>query len=77
MKRGLLLLLSFLFTVTVQANHWEPDPHQFPNNMSVIGVIEINGVEQASESYELGAFCGDECRGLWRPSQRSVHHHGG
>ena len=63
MKRSLLLFLSFLFTVTVQANHWEPDPHQFPNNMSVIGVIEINGVEQASESYELGAFCGDECRG--------------
>ena len=63
MKKGLLLFLSFLFTVTVQANHWEPDPHQFPNNMSVIGVIEINGVEQASESYELGAFCGDECRG--------------
>lgn len=63
MKRSLLLFLSFLFTVSVQANHWEPDPHQFPNNMSVIGVIEINGVEQASESYELGAFCGDECRG--------------
>ena len=63
MKRRLLLFLSFLFTVTVHANHWEPDSHQFPNNMSVIGVIEINGVEQTSESYELGAFCGDECRG--------------
>ena len=63
MKRSLLLVLSFLFIVTVQANHWEPDTHQFPDNMNVIGVIEINGIEQANESLELGVFCGDECRG--------------
>lgn len=47
----------------VFANHWEPDPYQFADNMNVIGVIEINGIEQASTQLEIGAFCNDECRG--------------
>ena len=31
--------------------------------MNVIGVIELNGIELATGGFELGAFCGDECRG--------------
>ena len=63
MKRIFVLILSLLLTGSSFANHWEPDPHQFPTNMNVIGVIEINGIEQTNESLELGAFCGEECRG--------------
>ena len=45
------------------ANHWTPNPYQFADNMNVIAVIEINGEEQSNVNLELGAFCGDECRG--------------
>lgn len=63
MKRIFILLLSLMLGVSSFANHWNPNPHQFPTNMNVIAVIEINGIEQTTTSLELGAFYGDECRG--------------
>lgn len=64
MMRKTILTLLLVFIVKVMcANHWEPNPYQFADNMNVIGVIEINGVEQTSTQLELGAFCDDECRG--------------
>ncbi len=63
MKRSLLTILFALAAQMMRANHWEPDPYQFADNMNVIGVIEINGIEQTSTQLEIGAFCGDECRG--------------
>ena len=45
------------------ASHWDVDIHQYPYNMSVTGILQINGVEQQTETLEIGAFCGDECRG--------------
>ena len=44
-------------------NHWATNIYQFPDNMNFIGVIQIDGVEQTSEALEIGAFCGDVCRG--------------
>ena len=43
--------------------HWDVNYHQFANNMSVTAIIKIDGVEQATNTLELGAFCGEECRG--------------
>lgn len=43
--------------------HWSCDSHQYPFNMTMIGAIQIDGVEQQSEYLEIGAFCGEECRG--------------
>lgn len=63
MSRYACVFLLLLFAKAVHANHWEPDPHQYPFNMNVIGVIEINGIELATEGFEVGAFCGEECRG--------------
>lgn len=63
MSRYACVFLLLLFAKAVHANHWEPDPHQFSDNMNVIGVIELNGIELATEGFELGAFCGEECRG--------------
>ncbi len=70
---------SFSFTVSETAtyvanfelqgqitNHWTPiGGTQY--NMTVSGVILINGVEQTSTLLEVGAFCGDECRGSMMP----------
>lgn len=60
---SLFLLLGFNAIAQYENNHWKPNPYQFANNMTLIGVITFNGEEQRSESLELGAFCGDECRG--------------
>ena len=63
MKRFFLFILSVVLGGSAFANHWTPNPHQFPTNMNVIAILEINGMEQTSESLELGAFYGTECRG--------------
>ncbi|MBO7260891.1 MAG: hypothetical protein J6U97_05305, partial [Bacteroidaceae bacterium] len=44
-------------------NHWTPDESIYPNNMTLIGSVQIDGVSQNSEYLEVGAFCGDELRG--------------
>ncbi len=44
--------------------YWQPLVGQFPNNMSVIAVVELDGNELRSEKAELAAFADNgECRG--------------
>ena len=43
--------------------HWNVNVHQFAGNMTVTGIIQIEGVEQAVPHLEIGAFCNGECRG--------------
>ena len=52
-----------MLALCARANHWNPNEYQYSNNMTVIGIIAFDDVEQRSESLEIGAFCGDECRG--------------
>ena len=47
--------------------HWTVDPTLYPDNMSITGIIQIDGEEQFSETLELGAFCDGECRGTVMP----------
>jgi len=64
MKKFAVLIVALMMTfVGVSQNHWQPNIHQFPTNMSVISVLDINGIEQQSPYLELGVFCGNECRG--------------
>lgn len=63
MRRYACFFLLLLLAKAVHANHWEPDPYLYPDNMNVIGVIELNGIELAIGGFELGAFCDGECRG--------------
>ena len=55
----MLMLGTSLFA----QNHWIPDESIYPNNMSVIAVISLDGKEQKNESLEVAAFCNDELRG--------------
>ena len=66
---------TYSFTVTDNHNlvanflrdlHWSVDIYQYPYNMSVTGIIQIYGEEQSETSLEIGAFCGDVCRGTQR-----------
>ena len=50
-----------------QSTHWT-QPMNFQSNMSVNSTIFIEGVEQNSEFLEIGAFCGNECRGCALPA---------
>ncbi|MCQ2302990.1 MAG: T9SS type A sorting domain-containing protein [Bacteroidales bacterium] len=52
--------------VTARDNHWQPSMETYPDNMTVIAVVEADGVELASENYEIAAFAEGECRGSAR-----------
>lgn len=48
--------------------HWNVDINAYPDNIYIVGVIRIEGIEPYySTMYEVGAFVGDECRGRERP----------
>lgn len=77
MKRSIIFLFVLLSSGWLYANHWTPEDAQFEDNMTLTGVIVINGEEQQSADYEVGAFCGDECRGsvlptYFSPTQRYI-----
>ena len=54
------------FTSDSGGYYWTVNINQYPNTMTAIGVILINDVEQMTNTLELGAFCGTECRGRER-----------
>ena len=66
MKRVFLTFAFMVITCVMLANHWAPiGGTQY--NMTMSGIILIDGVEQTGTNLEVGAFCGDECRGSMRP----------
>nr|MCR5039045.1 hypothetical protein [Bacteroidales bacterium] len=76
MKRLFLTLACMVLAGVSFANHWTPiGGTQY--NMTMSGIILIDGVEQTGTTLEVGAFCGDECRGsmlpeFFPPSQQYV-----
>ena len=50
-------------------NFWTPNEEDYEDNMTFTCVVEIDGEEQRSTMLEVGAFCGEECRG----SQRATY----
>ncbi|MFQ6092897.1 MAG: LamG-like jellyroll fold domain-containing protein, partial [bacterium] len=46
---------------------WFVDPHAYQYNMTVTGVIRINGTESKDERDLIGAFVDGECRGVVQP----------
>ena len=49
------------------APDWRVDPYAFQYNMTMTAVLTIDGRETIDERDILGAFVGDECRGVARP----------
>ena len=49
--------------LTAENNHWVPNTNAYRDNMTVMAVVNMNGVELASDNYELAAFADGECRG--------------
>ena len=77
MKKAVLLLLICVSSGWLFANHWTPNESDYEDNMTLTGIVQINGVEQQSTTLEVGAFCEEECRGsgyltYFFPTQRYV-----
>lgn len=68
MKRAVILLFICLSNGWLFANHWTPNESDYEDNMTLTGVIQIDGVEQQSTALEVGVFCGEECRGSGYPT---------
>jgi M6 family metalloprotease-like protein len=50
--------------LTSENNHWKPNVHAYPDNMTVMAVVELDDEELNTEQYELAAFAANgECRG--------------
>ena len=50
--------------LTSENNHWKPNTYAYPDNMTVMAVVELDDKELTSDSYELAAFAANgECRG--------------
>jgi hypothetical protein len=47
-------------------NHWQPNMHAYPDNMTITAVVELDGIELNADQYELAAFANGECRGAVR-----------
>ena len=52
--------------MTAEHNHWKPNTFAYPDNMTVMAVVELNEMELKSDNYELAAFANGECRGSVR-----------
>lgn len=48
--------------ITPENNYYQPTD-DYADNMTLIAVVDLDGVELRSDDYELAAFVGDECRG--------------
>ncbi len=43
---------------------WNYDANGYPDNTTVIGRLFVDGAPTVEGAYTVGAFCGDECRGV-------------
>ena len=68
------LVANFIEMEPPTTNHYIPQGSAYSETMALYGVIQIDGVEQHSSLLEVGAFCGDECRGSAIASEFEITH---
>ena len=77
MKKILVLLIACFACIILPAQqlHWTPvSEGLYSGSTTVIAVVQINGVEQASTQMELAAFSGEECRGTAFTTEFPITH---
>lgn len=62
-KLSLLTFLMMFCSLVFGQNHWNTNVNVYNNSMIITAVVNIDGEELKSTSYEIAAFCGDELRG--------------
>ena len=53
-----------MFALTAGNSPWNYDTHRYPDNTTLIGQLYNNGELTLEGTYTVGAFCGNECRGI-------------
>ncbi|MDA3865972.1 MAG: T9SS type A sorting domain-containing protein [Salinivirgaceae bacterium] len=69
--KKIFITISFLLTtiaLTAQPNEWSVSGADYEYSMTVSAIVEYEGVNQGSENDFLGAFVGNECRGVAQAS---------
>ena len=64
---GIETPLTLNITVTGNVPDWAVNPHSYESSMNIIGVLKNNGTYMTDSDDLLGAFVGEECRGLAHP----------
>lgn len=61
-----LTRMELIPNLTAENNRWIPNDYEYPDNMSVMAVVELDHIELAEGSYELAAFENGRCLGSTR-----------
>ena len=59
-----LLLLLQMTSVFAQGEQWQCDAYDYQYDMTVYVALNVDGSDADLESYQVAAFCGEECRGV-------------
>lgn len=78
MKRKTFFLLAAMLlcgSLSAQTNHYTYNYHDFEHKITVVAQINIDGVEQTSSDYEIGAFDGTTVTGSARIGEYGSNHY--
>lgn len=78
MKRKTFFLLAAMLlcgSLSAQTNHYTYNYHAFEHKITVVAQINIDGVEQTSSDYEIGAFDGTTVTGSARIGEYGSNHY--
>ena len=71
---ALLLLWAYGMQICAQTPNWEHNPYDYRYDMTAYISLSINGQDVTDyTSLTIGAFCGDECRGIAEEKQSNGH----
>ncbi len=77
MKRIYFILITVMLiygSMNAQENHYVYNYHEFAHKITVVAQININGVEQTSSDFEIGAFDGTSVTGSERIGVYNHYH---
>ncbi len=74
MKSSISLLIFFLalFSAKATAPDWSVNSSAYSQDMSMVGVVLLDGVEVYGTEFKLAVFVGGECRGVAEPAYVSA-----
>lgn len=58
------VLRNTIVNMDTENNVWNYDPYKYPDNMGMIAVVYNEDMKMEPGIYSVGAFAGDECRGV-------------
>ena len=78
MKKFMTVLMTLLCGSVFADPYFVPNIEPYEDYMAMVVVVSLDGTEQMTNTLEIGAFCGEECRGsaiasYFPPTQRYIY----